>query len=162
MSLFEYKTNKVSGFDVIGEVFKFPVDKFVLDNFSKYNPDESGRFDLTSYRLTQDVTNWDRLMKINGVQDPFLDTVDADFIVPSKTYLSNIFVNKAEFSLSSSKGKNYLINNNSVISVIDSGRQSRINSVLYKFGESVTELRKPIYLKTGEEQITVKDGIISI
>ena len=160
MTLFEKKT--LSGqIEIIGKVYQLPTNsKFEFANYSLIEQDEIGRFDKTAFRLTEDDNNWDRLMKTNGIQDPFND-FNNFVIVASPNYLADVFVDKVILNLSSNKQTNSLTVNNSVISVVSKDREIKISKILYKFGETATELRKPIYLKSNEEPLTLNNGLIS-
>lgn len=163
--ILDYKNNENS---LIGKVYELPKDnngdiiKFDIENFTEIQEDEIFRIDKLAKRVFNDENSWDKLSKINGIQDPFILDNSHVFIVLSYNYMNTIFKKSNELLLTSNKS---LITNSRIENTVintDLGRQERISKILYKFGEVPTELRKPIYLRTNEQNLQVSDGVIVV
>lgn len=162
--IIDFKKDKSS---LIGKVYELPRNEdnsytnFQIENFTNIQEDEVSRFDKTSKRCLNDDLSWDKLAKLNGIQDPFNLANDMPIIVLSTNYLNKVFKVPTVLKLSYDKISNITTSKINTISTVDSGRQERISKILYKFGEVPTELRKPIYLKTDETNLTLENGVIS-
>lgn len=155
MNIIEYKK------DITGKVFisdeNIPIVDYVI-----LREDELVRIDKLSKRIYGNGDEYEKILKLNNIQNPFTISQDNLFNVVTDDYLKKIFVSPKELLLSPKILSVSEILNQNEISKVDVKRQERISKILYKFGEVPTELRKPIYLKTDERNLNIENGIIKI